>query len=154
MIIYLLAVLIGVVAGLRAMLAPAVLGWAARTGALYLGVSWLKFLGNAWVPWLFTALAIIELITDQLPNTPSRTVPIQFGTRLLSGALCGAAIGSAGGNWIGGALAGVLGAVIGTLGGRAARARLATTFGGDRPAAILEDVVAVGGALLVAVALP
>jgi uncharacterized membrane protein len=154
MIVYLLAVLIGVVAGLRAMMAPAVMAWAARSGALYLGVPWLKFLGNSWVPWLFSVLAVLELISDQLPNTPSRTVPVQFGTRLLSGALCGAAIGSAGGNWIGGAIAGVVGAVIGTLGGRTVRARLATGFGRDRPAALLEDAVAVGGALLVAIALP
>ena len=154
MIVYLLALLIGVVAGLRAMMAPAVMAWAARTGALYLGVSWLSWLGNAWVPWLFTALALFELVSDQLPKTPSRTVPVQFGTRLLSGALCGAAIGSAGGSWIGGAIAGVVGAVIGTLGGRAVRARLATAFGKDRPAAIIEDLVAVGGAVLIAVALP
>jgi uncharacterized membrane protein len=153
MIVYLLALMIGVVAGLRAMMAPAVLSWAVRLGALYLGVSWLSWLGNAWVPWLFTALAAFELVSDQLPKTPSRTVPVQFATRLLSGALCGAAIGSAGGSWIGGAIAGVVGAVIGTLGGSAVRARMAAAFGKDRPAAIIEDLVAIGGGVLIAFAL-
>jgi uncharacterized membrane protein len=148
--IYLLALLIGVVAGLRAMTAPAVVSWAARLGALDLGGTWLAFLGKPWVPWIFTVLALGELVTDQLPGTPSRTVPISFGVRILTGALSGAAIGAAGGSWVGGAVVGIAGAVIGTLGGRALRARLATVFDRDRPAAILEDLVAVGAALLIA----
>ena len=40
-------------------------------------------------------------------------------------------------------MAGVIGAVLGTLGGAAARAALAARFGRDRPAALLEDAVAV-----------
>ena len=54
---------------------------------------------------------------------------------------------------VGGLLAGIAGAVIGTLGGRAFRARLAAAFGNDRPAAFIEDAVAIGGALLIGVAL-
>jgi uncharacterized membrane protein len=144
-----LALLIGVVAGLRAMMAPAVVSWAARIGRLSLGSTSLAFLGYAYTPWIFAILAIGELITDQLPSTPSRTVPVQFGTRLLVGALCGGAIGASAGSLGAGAVAGVVGAVIGTLGGRAARGRLAAAFGNDRPAAIIEDVVAIGGAILV-----
>jgi uncharacterized membrane protein len=143
-----LALLMGVVAGLRAMTAPAAVSWAASCGRLSLGGSWLAFLGRAWMPWIFTALAVAELVTDQLPTTPSRKVPIQFGTRIVSGALCGAALGQAGGAPIVGLLAGAIGAVIGTLGGSAARARLAASFKSDRPAAFLEDAVAIGGALL------
>jgi hypothetical protein len=52
-----------------------------------------------------------------LPSTPSRTVPVQFGTRILTGALSGAAIAAPGGSLALGAIAGVVGAVIGTLGG-------------------------------------
>ena len=37
--------------------------------------------------------------------------------------------------------------MIGTLGGRAARGALASAFGNDHPAAILEDVAAVALAL-------
>jgi uncharacterized membrane protein len=148
---YVLALLIGVVAGLRAMMAPAMVSWAARSGALALAGTRLAFLGNAWVPWLFTLLALSELVTDQLPKTPSRTVPVQFGTRVLTGALSGAAIGLARGSWVGGAVAGIVGAVIGTVGGRTVRAWLARAFGRDRPAAILEDAVAVGGGFLIMV---
>jgi uncharacterized membrane protein len=150
MVIYLFGLLIGVVAGLRAMTAPAVVSWAACCGLLDLEGSWLAFLGNAWTPWIPSVLALAELATDQLPSTPSRTVPVQFATRIVTGAVSGAALGLAGGvPWIGALVAGAIGAVIGTLGGRAARARLAAGFGRDRPAALVEDVVAIGGAVLV-----
>jgi uncharacterized membrane protein len=147
-----LALLIGVVAGLRAMTAPAAVSWAARLGLLPLGSTPLAFFGYALTPWIFTALALGELVTDQLPTTPSRTVPIQFGTRIIVGGLTGGAIGASAGMLIVGAIAGMVGAVIGTLGGRAGRARLAAAFGSDRPAALIEDAVAIGGAVLIIVA--
>jgi uncharacterized membrane protein len=153
MTVYLLAFLIGIVAGLRAMTAPAAVAWAIYLARLDLGGTWLTLLGNVWVRWILTALAIIELITDQLPSTPARTVPVQFGARILTGALSGAAIGATGGSWIGGLVAGVVGAIVGTLGGRAFRAKLAAAFGNDRPAAFIEDAVAIVGAILIAVAI-
>jgi uncharacterized membrane protein len=149
-----LSLLIGVVAGLRAMTAPAAVSWAARAGWLPVAPTSLAFLGYAFTPWVFTALALMELVTDQLPSTPSRTVPVQFGTRILVGAMTGAAVGTAGGTAAAGGIAGVVGAVIGTLGGRAGRARLAASFGQDRPAALIEDAVAIGGALLLMLAIP
>jgi uncharacterized membrane protein len=148
--IYVLALLIGVVAGLRAMTAPTAVSWAAYLGWLDLDGTLLAFMGYSWTPWVFTALAVGELITDQLPSTPSRTVPIQFGTRILSGALTGGALGIAGGSLVVGAVLGGIGAVIGTLGGRAARASLAAKFGRDRPAAFIEDAVAICAAALIA----
>jgi uncharacterized membrane protein len=51
-------------------------------------------------------------------------------------------------------VAGVLGAIAGTLGGAKARAALAQSFGRDLPAALIEDVVAVGGAVLLVLAIP
>lgn len=151
---YLLALLIGVIAGLRAMTAPAAVSWAAFLGFLPLEGTWLAFLGYRFTPWILTVLAIGELITDQLPATPSRKVPVAFAARILSGALCGAAVATAGGALLGGAIAGAIGAVIGTLGGAAARARLAAAFGKDRPAALLEDAVAILGAALIVGAIP
>ena len=153
MTLYLLALLIGIVAGLRAMMAPAMVSWAAHLGWLDLNGTWLAFLGNFWARWILTLLALVELVTDKLPSTPSRTVPVQFGARIATGALSGAAIGASGGAMIGGLLAGIIGAIVGTLGGRAFRARLATAFGGDRPAALIEDAVAIGGSLLIGIAL-
>lgn len=151
--LYGLALLIGVVAGLRAMTAPAAISWAAALGWLPLAGTPLAFLGAAITPWIFTVLAMGELVTDKLPKAPSRKVPIQFGGRLIGGAVSGAAIGTAAGLiWIGAAL-GVIGAVIGTLGGAAARGRLAAAFGRDLPAALIEDAVAVGGAALIVLSL-
>jgi uncharacterized membrane protein len=149
-----LALVIGIVAGLRAMTAPAAVSWATRRGWLQLGPTGLAFLGYAATPWIFTVLALAELVTDQLPTTPSRTVPIQFGTRILMGALSGAAIGASSGLMALGVSTGIAGAIIGTLGGRTFRARLAAAFGDDRPAAFIEDAVAIVGAVLVLVALP
>src|SRR4051812_36965679 len=106
MTIYLLALLIGVVAGLRSLAAPAMVCWAAHLGWLDLSGSWLAFLGNVWARWILTLLALTELVTDQLPSTPSRTVPVQFGARILTGALSGAAIGAGSGTVVGGLVAG------------------------------------------------
>ena len=145
---YAIAFLIGVVAGMRAMTAPAAISWAAHMGRLPLAGTGLAFLGYAWTPWVFTLAAIAELISDQLPSTPSRTVPVQFGTRIAMGALCGAALTAASGSLLSGAVVGVAGAVVGTLGGRAFRARLAVAFGSDRPAALIEDALAITGGLL------
>jgi uncharacterized membrane protein len=147
--IYLLSLSIGIVAGLRAMTAPAAVSWAAYLGWLKLDESILAFMGYTWTPWIITVLAGAELVTDQLPATPSRTVPIQFGTRIVSGALTGAALGMVAGTLVIGGVIGAAGAVIGTLGGRAARSALARTFGSDRPAALLEDAIAIGAALLI-----
>jgi uncharacterized membrane protein len=147
--IYVLALLIGAIAGLRAMIAPTAVSWAAAQGSLALQGSWLAFLGWRFMPWIFTTLALVELVTDQLPSTPSRTVPVQFGTRIALGGLSGAAVGMPAGAPGAGCILGAIGAVIGTYGGATLRARLASTFGSDRPAALIEDAVAIGGALLV-----
>ncbi|WP_218617018.1 hypothetical protein [[Phormidium ambiguum] IAM M-71] len=58
-------------------------------------------------------------------------------------------VGFDGGILWGGLVAGIVGAVIGTLGGAAVRSQLATAFGRDLPAALLEDAAAIGGAILV-----
>ncbi len=149
MIATLLALLIGVVAGLRTMTAPAAVSWAAHLGWLHLDGSWLAFLGYAWTAWILTLLALVELVTDQLPSTASRTVPVQFGARIVTGALSGGAIGASTGSLTLGAIAGIVGAVIGTLGGRAVRAKLAAAFGKDPPAAFIEDAFAIAAAFVI-----
>lgn len=147
--VYLLALLIGIIAGLRTMTAIAAVSWAAYLGYLNLDGSWLAFLGYRFTPWIVSALALGEFVTDQLPFTPSRKVPAQFGARIASGAISGAAIALPNGTWVGGLVAGAVGAVIGTLGGAAARSRLAIAFGRDLPAALIEDAIAILGAVLV-----
>lgn len=149
MILYLSVFLLGAFAGLRALAPLAVVAWAAAVGLVSVAGTPLSFMGAAITPWIFTALAIGELIGDKLPTTPSRKVPPAFIARIVSGALCGATLGAASGALVPAAVIGAIGAVAGTYGGAWARARLAQAFGRDLPAAVLEDLVAVGGAALV-----
>jgi uncharacterized membrane protein len=145
-----LAFLIGVVAGLRSLTAPAVVSWGARLGWLHLENTWLAFLGAPITPYILSLLAIGELIADKLPKTPSRKAPVGFAARLMTGALCGAALGAPSQALVGGLLAGVIGAVAGTLGGYEARSRLVRATGGkDFPIALIEDAIAIGGAVLI-----
>jgi uncharacterized membrane protein len=145
---YFLAFLIGLVAGLRSLTAPAVVSWGARLGWLHLENTWLAFLGFAFTPYILSVLAIGELINDKLPKTPSRKAPVPFAGRVVMGALCGAALGAPGQALIGGLLCGVLGAVAGTLGGYAVRMRALKAMGGrDLPIALIEDAIAICGAI-------
>jgi uncharacterized membrane protein len=147
---YALAFLIGVVAGLRSLTAPAVVSWAARLGWLHLENTPLAFLGFAATPYIFSLLAIGELITDKLPKTPSRKSPPGFIARIVTGGLSGAALGAAGDAMVVGIVAGVIGAIAGTFGGYEFRVRLVRATGGkDFPIALLEDVIAIGGAFLI-----
>ena len=68
---------------------------------------------------------------------------MQFGARIVSGALSGATIGVSAGSWVVGLVAGVVGAAIGTLGGAEIRSRMAKAFGRDTPAAFIEDAGAI-----------
>jgi len=151
MVIYVAALLLGVIAGLRTFTAPMMVSWAVRFGWVQLGDSpfdALKFLYAFYTPYILTVLAIGELIGDKLKWTPSRKIPPAFIARIVSGAICGAAVCSVGGLGIG-ALLGGLGAVIGTLLGYKFRVRLAAALGKDLPAALVEDAIAVGGGFLI-----
>ena len=142
--IFINAFLIGTASGLRALIGLAAVSWAAHFGFLHLNHTWLAFLGYAFTPYILTLMAIGELVNDKLPKTPSRLIPPQFITRIVTSALCGIAIGLSGNGMATGLAAGILGAVAGTFGGAKARSLLATTFGCDLPAALLEDAVASG----------
>ena len=144
--LYVFALLIGVVAGLRAMTPLAAISLAAWLGWIDLSASPLSFVGHIITLIVLVLLAIGELVTDQLPNTPSRKVPMQFGARIVVGAIAG---GLLTGDWIVGLVLGAIGAVIGTYVGADLRGRLAKAFGRDLPAALIEDVVAVLGAILI-----
>lgn len=148
-----LAFLLGVIAGLRAMTAPMVVSWAARLKWIDLHGTWAGFLGGHVAPLLLTVLAAGELVSDQLPTTPSRKAPGPFAARIASGAFAAAAFGTGiGESPVLAAAFGALGAVVGTLGGHAVRTRLVKKLKvPDAAVAIPEDFVAiVGGFLIVA----
>ena len=150
-LVLLLALLIGVIAGLRALTAPAVVAWGAFLGWIDVDGKWSQWVAHPITVTVLTIFLLVELVTDQLPKTPSRKTPPQFITRLLMGAFAGAVIGSAFFHTFSALGAGIVGAVLGTLGGAEARSRLVAANGGkDRPVAVGEDIVAVGGGFLIA----
>jgi uncharacterized membrane protein len=65
--VYVLALLIGVVAGLRAAVAPAAISWAAFLGWLPLEGTWASFMGHWIAVVLLTIAALVELFNDQRP---------------------------------------------------------------------------------------
>jgi uncharacterized membrane protein len=154
-LVLLMALLIGVVAGLRSLTAPAVVAWAAFLGWINLHATWASWVGNLITVVILTVFAVGELVVDKLPKTPARTAAPSFGARIVMGGFSGAVIGAAW-HWTFTALgAGVIGAVLGTLGGYHARRWLVAARGGhDLPIALLEDAIAIlgGFALLAATA--
>jgi uncharacterized membrane protein len=141
----LLALSIGIVAGLRSQTTPAVVAWAAHLGWINLHGSPLAFMGTKWTVGIFTVLALVELIVDKLPSAPARTAAVGLSARIVTGALGGACLAVAGvaTPWLG-ALAGGVGAIAGAFGGYHARVGLVRALRvPDFVIAILEDLVAV-----------
>jgi uncharacterized membrane protein len=143
--------LLGCVAGLRSLTAPAVVCWGAH-------FAWLHFVGTRFAfvehtPTLiiFTLLALFELVIDKLPNTPARTSAPGLIARVVTGALCGCALAlSTGGNPMVAAVSGILGALVGTFAGYNGRQALVVRAHlPDFAVALAEDVIAITGGLLV-----
>jgi uncharacterized membrane protein len=151
-LVLVLAFAIGVVAGLRAMTAPAVVCWAAHLGWINLSNSHLAWMGSTVAVAIFTLAAIGEIVNDKLPKTGPRTAPPSVVIRCVMGALGGAALAIAGSQgWVIGAVLAIVGALVGTFGGYQVRHQIVTGLKlKDLPIALLEDVVAVGGGLLIA----
>jgi uncharacterized membrane protein len=148
--VLLLALGIGVIAGLRTFTAPAVISWAAVLHWINLNNTWASWVGNLITAIIFSVLAVGELFLDKQSKTPPRTAPPSFIGRLIAGGFAGAVVGTVWGVTYTALGAGVVGAVLGTMLGYQARARLSGSFGRDLPAALLEDVVAVGGGFALA----
>ncbi len=140
--------ILGFVAGLRSMLAPAAVSWAVWLGILNVDQTPLGFMGYRYTHIILTVLVLGELIADKLPFTPSRKSPPAFIARILSGGLTGATIGASLHLIPLLLILGAVGAVAGTLGGAFVRAKLAAVFRHDLPAAVLEDIFAVLFAVL------
>jgi uncharacterized membrane protein len=143
---------IGVVAGLRSLTAPAVVSWIAHVHSFNLQGSHLGFMGSTPAVAVLTGLALVELVTDKLPKTGSRTKLVPLTARILMGALSAATLCVAGGgSLVTGAIVGALGALAGTFGGYVARTRsVKALHAPDLVIALSEDAVAVGGAILLA----
>ena len=144
---FLLAVGIGIVAGLRSLTAPAVVAWGAYIGWLNLHGSPLAFMGSMIAVAIFSLLAIGELIADKLPIIAKRTAPAPLLARIITGGLCGACLcAAAGQSIVVGAILGGIGGIVGAFLGYGIRRRLSAHMN-DLPVALCEDAVAIGLAL-------
>jgi uncharacterized membrane protein len=146
----LFAFLIGVITGLRSLTGPAVTSWAAHLRWLDLAPSPVRFMSSIITVSIFTLLAFTELVADKLPSTPARTAPPGLIARLSMGVLSGATVASAGaGSLAIGGLLGAAGSLAAAFAGMEVRKRLVKSLGvPDFVIAVLEDVVAIGGGLL------
>ncbi|HME82210.1 MAG TPA: DUF4126 family protein [Candidatus Eremiobacteraceae bacterium] len=127
------ALLIGIVAGLRTMIAPTAVAYARNS--------------SLWI--LFAVLALIELVGDKLPKVPARTSPLPLFFRCLAGGASAYFLTRADiAPWFS-AGAGVVGALIGAYGGYGLR-RLLTRSGRlpDIVVALGEDIVTIALALV------
>lgn len=148
--VLLLAFLIGVIAGLRSLTAPAAVAWAAYGRGILTHTSF-SFMGSLAAVMIFTVLAVVELITDQLPSTPSRLKPPGLIARIVTGGLSGSCLAAADAQSIAfGAVLGAVGGVVGAFVGYHARRGLVQTLKvPDLAIALFEDAVAIGGAIFI-----
>jgi uncharacterized membrane protein len=149
--VLLLSFLIGVVAGLRSLTAPAVASWAAHLGRLSLTGTALAFLGSIVTVIIFTLLALVEIVNDKRPSTPNRTGVVGLSVRIVTGGLTGAALAAAGAqSKLLGAILGAAGGVSGAFGGLNIRKWLVHALKlPDMVVAVSEDIVTVALGILI-----
>lgn len=147
-----LALGIGVIAGLRALTAPATVSWAAHLGWIQVGGTHFSFMSSIIAVVILTLAAVGEIVNDKLPKTPPRTALPSFIIRMLTGAFAAATLSAGlGGSLELGALLGLIGAVIGTYGGYFARTGVVKALHSpDWPIALVEDAMAICGGLFLA----
>ena len=146
------ALCLGLLTGLRALTPITVLIWAVHLQHLSVAGTWLSFLDTKVALVVATLLALLELISDKLPSTPSRLKPPgligRVGTGFLSGCVWMLAAGEHA--WWIGAIVAFIGAPIGAFLGHAARTGLVRVqHFPDFPIALLEDAVAIGGSIFI-----
>jgi uncharacterized membrane protein len=147
-----LALGIGVVAGLRALTAPATVSWAAHLGWIQVSGTHFSFMSSIVATVILTLAAIGELVNDKLPKTPPRTAPPSVIIRIVMGAFAAATLSAGtGGSAAIGALLGGVGALIGTFGGYYLRTgTVKALHSPDLVIALVEDAIAVCGGLFLA----
>ena len=118
------------------------LGWLKPQGPLAL-------IGSIPSVAIFTLLAVVELVADKFPKTPSRTAPPGLIARIIMGGLTGACVAAGGGEGaILGAVLGIIGGVVGCFSGFQARTRLVKALRTpDIYVALIEDILAIAGSL-------
>jgi uncharacterized membrane protein len=143
--VFAFAIGIGIVAGMRSLLAPAVVAWTAHFDLLNLNGSPLAFMGSRIAVAIFTIFAVGELVADKLPKTPKRTAFAPLSARIVLGGLSGACLfATTGKSLLAGGVLGGIGGLIGAFAGYEIRRRIVSNLHiKDLFVAICEDVVAI-----------
>ncbi|MGA7159332.1 MAG: DUF4126 domain-containing protein [Acidobacteriaceae bacterium] len=149
---FILAFLLGVIAGLRALVALAAVSWAAYFGHLPVGGTHFAFMGSIATPIVLTLLAALELVYEKAPRSAGNAMFVpKLVFRIALGGLAGAVIGSS--NQTNAlfvcAAFGVFGALAGTFGSTVLFELLRSRMKRERGASMAEDAIAVLACLLV-----
>jgi uncharacterized membrane protein len=145
------AATLGAVAGMRSMMAPAVIAWAARRSGVDLESTPFSAFKGPGIGRTAAALVVGEMVAHKVPFTPDGTDSTALLTRAVSGSAAGAAVFKARGKNI------LLGAAVGAAASVGAayatyylRKFVARKFDvSDRAVALAEDAIAITAGLIV-----
>jgi uncharacterized membrane protein len=146
-----LSFLLGWIAGLRSLTAPAIVCWAAHFGWLHLDGTKLALINHPITLIVVSSAALVELIVDKLPQIPARTAPVGLIARGVLGAACGIALATSmrTSPLLGGVVASA-GAIVGAFAGYQARHALVWRMHlPDFAVALAEDALAIAAGLLI-----
>lgn len=149
--VLLVAACLGGLTGLRTFTPLTVLAWTLHLRFMDIPGSPLHFLHTWPAVIILTILALAELVIDKLPSTPSRLKPPGMIGRVIFGFLCGTVSAQAWGASLATCAAiGLVCAIFGALVGYEVRRGWVRSFHWhDVPVALIEDVVAIGGSILI-----
>ena len=141
-------ILIGIVAGMRSLTPIAVISWAAKANPLSKVVYPPAIFSSPRVSKLAFALAAAELVGDKMRSAPDRIITPGLLARIATGALAGMAVARPRQQLMG-AMLGATAAVGAAYVSFGVRQRAIRKYG-RASSGLLEDVLAVGAAVLVA----
>jgi uncharacterized membrane protein len=139
------SILIGLVAGQRAMTPLAVVAGAARQGKLAEDAPLAKFIAHPLIAGGAVALAAAEMAGDKMKTAPNRTVIAGLAARSLTSAYAGAVLAPKGRRVLGGAAA-LVTALASSHAGLAARLASMRRYG-QTGTGFVEDAAVVAGGL-------
>jgi uncharacterized membrane protein len=149
--VFVLALAIGLVAGLRSMIAPALVAWAAHLGWMNFQQTSLAWMGSTGAVVIFSLLAIDELMGDKKTYAPKRIQPLPLSARIVLGGFCGLCFSAVAHRPLfPAAIVGGIGGFIGAFAGyRIRRWLVQNLHARDRVIAVAEDLITLGLAIFI-----
>jgi uncharacterized membrane protein len=151
-VIHILALCIGVIAGLRIFLPLTALAWAGHFDWLLVGGAG-SVLAWPGIKWLLTALSIGETLYLLSARTPGALRWYRLPLHMVSGAAAGATVGNLAGVTAIGAFGGLVGGGVGFMLGIFADRKIFLFTGLERAAVLVLDAISLVALLFIAAAL-